>query len=98
MAVGLVVVTGQTDKFTGNDLQNGGTQERETKTQVDFTFLPTFFVKLSLESLDEVSLVRGGEEEDRPGDGVQGGVRASTKQVSLQQLLLEKLLLLCILI
>ena len=42
-----------------------------------------------------MSLVRGGEEEDRPGDGVQGGVRASTKQVSLENLLLEKLLLLC---
>ena len=83
MAVGLVVVTGQTDKFTGNDLQNGGTQERETKTQVDFTFLPTFFVKLSLESMDEMSLVRGGEEEERPGDCVEGGVGACPKQVSL---------------
>ena len=83
MAVGLVVVTGQTDTFTGNDLQNGGTQERETKTQVDFTFHPAFLVKLSLESLDEVSLVGGGEEEECPGDGVEGGVGACPKQVGL---------------
>ena len=83
MAVGLVVVTGQTDTFTGNDLQNGGTQERKTKTQVDFPFLPTFFVKLSLESMNKVSLVGGGKEEERPGDCVEGGVGACPKQVGL---------------
>ena len=83
MAVVLVVVIGQTHKFTDNDLQNGGTQEREAKTQVDFTFLPTFFVKLSLESMNKVSLVGGGKEEERPGDCVEGGVGACPKQVSL---------------
>ena len=50
----------------GIDLKNGGTQERKPKTEVDFTFLPAFFVNLCLESLDKVSLVGGGEEEDRP--------------------------------
>ena len=52
----------EVQKLGDNYLQNGGTQQGKTKTEVDFTFLPTFFVELSLKSLDEVSLVRGGEE------------------------------------
>ena len=66
-----------------SDLENGGPQERKPKTEVDFTFLPAFFVNLCLESLDKVSLVGGGEKEDRPGDCVQGGVCACSKQVCL---------------
>ena len=69
----------------GIDLENGGPQERKPKTEVDFTFLPAFFVNLCLESLDKVSLVGGGEKEDRPGDCVQGGVRSCSKQVRLSK-------------